>query len=138
MTFKFEDAYPNSPAYLGLRPLRIPSGWTINWNELNIDHKVESGDFGGSSTFCATNEGRRFIIDVEFRPECDPNGRFILNVIYVPWPRTENGARRKHVPFARGIDDEIVHVFETRSVEELVEHLEHWIARCTVWTREGH
>ena len=137
MTFKFEDAFPNSRAFRGLQSLRIPTGWLINWNELNVDHKVENGDFGGSSTFCATHEGRRFIIDVEFRPECDPNGRFILSVIYVPWLRTESGARRKHVPFARSIDEEVVHTFETRSVDELVGHLEHWIARCSVWTREG-
>jgi hypothetical protein len=137
MTFKFEDAYPNSPAYRGLQRLRIPTGWLINWNELNTDFKVENGDFGGSSTFCASHEGRRFIIDVEFRPECDPTGRFILSVIYVPYPRTERGARRKHVPFARGVDDRTVHSFETRSYDELIEHLEHWIARCTVWVIEG-
>jgi len=123
----------------GLPPLRIPSGWSISWNELDINSTPEAGDLGGSSLFLAVNEGRRFIIDVMFRPEFDPSGSFVLEVRYRPWPRTDKGRRRKDVPFHTApIDDDVVHTSETRSMAELLERLQHWIARCTVWTIEGH
>lgn len=133
---KAEESYPNSPHFCGLQPLRIPSGWTIEWNELDATARIEQGHFGGSSTFRARNEGRRFVIDVAFRPEHDPNGSFFLQVEYQPWLRTEKG-RRRDIPIDWGIGAETVHAFETRSYAELVEQLEHWIARCTVWAREG-
>ncbi len=123
----------------GLPPLRIPGGWCIGWNTLDINSKPEDGDLGGSTLFFAVNEGRRFLIDVMFRPEFDPNGSFIMEVTYRPWPRTEKGRRRKDVPFSPGGDnDQMVHTFEARSMTEMVEQLQHWIARCTIWTIEGH
>src|SRR5690606_16421097 len=76
-------------------------------------------------------------IDVEVRPEFDPAGAFHLTVLYAPWPRTERGRRRQGEPLRFGLEAETVHVFETRSYEALVAELERWIARCTVWTREG-
>lgn len=138
MTFKHEDHFPDSPFMRNLPPLRIPSGWCIGWNTLALDCKAEDGP-GGSSLFYAVNEGRRFIIDVMFREEFDPNGRFILEVSYRPYPRTEKGRRRKDVTFNDGAsEDKVVHFFETRSMPELVEQLQHWIARCSVWVIEGH
>lgn len=129
--------FENSIAYRGLPALRIPAGWTIEWNTLSTLDRVEDGFFGGS-VFRARNEGRRFAIDVEFQPEHDANGSFILEVLYQPWPRTEQGRRRKHAPFAFDEHQEVVHREETRSIDELVTHLETWIARCTIWQREGH
>lgn len=136
--FRFEDQYPGSPAYQGLQPLRIPAGWKIGWNTLDVSLNDDLSGVGGSSVFNATNVGRRFNIDVAFRPEFDPEGAFHLVVAYQPWPRTEGGRRRKDAPFAFDTDMEEVHAFETRSYAELIAHLEHWIARCTVWEREGH
>jgi hypothetical protein len=133
----FEDAYPNSPAFQGLPRLRIPAGWTIGWNTLDASMETDLSGIGGSSLFNATHPGSRFNIDVEFRPEFDPEGAFHLTVLYQPWPRTGRGRRRKDAPFAFDGAAEEVHGFETRSYAELLEHLEHWIARCTVWTREG-
>jgi hypothetical protein len=132
-----EKNFPDSPFMRGLPPLRIPSGWFINWNNIDINSKHEDGDLGGSSLFMATNEGSRFTIDVMFRPEFDPNGSFILEVRYYPWPRTEKGRRRNNVPFNALIDSDVVHSFETRSMPELIEQLQHWIARCSVWVIEG-
>ena len=129
--------HATSPAYLGLQPLRIPAGWRIDWNTLDASKRVEDGAFGGSSLFNATNEGRRFQIDVAFRPEHDPAGKFHLNVIYQPWPRTERGRRRTDVPLRFDADAEDVHSVETASYAELVEQLESWIAQCSVWAREG-
>jgi hypothetical protein len=131
-----EDHYPKSPAYLELQPLRIPSGWMIGWNKLHSTDRPESGDLGGSSLFNATNEGRRFNIDVCFEPEFDPEGEFRLTVIYQPWPRTARGRRNHDVPFGFDIEAETIHSFVTKSLPALVAELEHWIARCSVWARE--
>lgn len=128
--------YDTSPDYRELVPLRIPAGWQITWNTLHRDKRVEDGDFGGSSVFMASNKGCRFLIDVEFRPEHDPEGHFELKVEYQPWPRDARG-RRKDEPFAFDAHAQLMHSFETRSYPELIEQLETWIARCTIWTVEG-
>ena len=133
----FEDVYSQSKAYLELPPLRIPAGWTIGWNTLDAGMAVSLDGIGGSSVFSATHVERRFNIDIAFRPEFDPDGAFHLEVTYQPWPRSGQGRRRKDVPLAFGIDAQMVHEFETRSWPALIAELEHWIARCTVWTREG-
>ncbi|HET9231182.1 MAG TPA: hypothetical protein VFO00_07825 [Vitreimonas sp.] len=133
-----EKNFPDSPFMRGLPSLRIPSSWFININNLDINSTPEEGHIGGSSLFMATNENRRFTIDVMFRPEFDPNGSFIMEVHYWPWPRTEQGRRRNHVAFASLTESKLVHRFETRSMTDLVDQLQHWIARCSVWTIEGH
>lgn len=121
-----------------LQPLRVPSGWTIDWNMLmEIDPSPENAEwFCGSTLFSATNAYRRFWIDVEWRPEFDPDGTYRLRVEYAPWERNERGRRRKDAPL-HFRDSEIVHSFETRSRGELVHELEEWLARCTTWVREG-
>ncbi|MGH7025816.1 hypothetical protein [Brevundimonas sp.] len=133
----FHELYPHSRAYLELQPLRIPAGWRIGWNTLDVGMAADRGGIGGSSVFSATNEGRRFYIDVEFSPEFDPEGAFYLTVTYQPWPRSDRGRRRNDVPFALDAEAQKVHEFETRSYAALIAALEHWIARCTVWEREG-
>ena len=132
------DAFADSPAYLDLQPLRIPSGWTIAWNTLYASASVEEGEFGGSSVFNATHPGRRFSIDVAFEPEFDPAGAFHLCVLYQPWRRTERGRRSREPEFRIDGDAETIHSFATRSYPTLVAELERWIARCSVWTREEH
>ena len=73
-----------------LQPLRIPSGWLVQWNTLDEpdtdDGYAEAP--GGSSLFSAVNEARRFWIDVEWRPEFDPEGSFRMRVEYAPYERT--------------------------------------------------
>ena len=46
----------------------------------------------------ATHEARRLYLDLEWRPEDEPAGEFVLTVHYTPWLRTERGRRRKNVP----------------------------------------
>ncbi|HEX4739048.1 MAG TPA: hypothetical protein VH331_15960 [Allosphingosinicella sp.] len=132
------EFYPTSPAYMNLQPLRVPSGWRITWNRLDTSSRAENGDFGGTAIFHAVNEGSRFAVDVTFNPEFDPGGSFVLTILYQPWPRTERGRRKKDEPFEFGRDAEEVHRFVTQSYADLVSELEQWIARCTVWVREGH
>ncbi|WP_332659894.1 hypothetical protein [Brevundimonas sp.] len=122
---------------LELEPLRIPSGWMIGINSLYTDLASGEDLFPGAAVFCAWNHGRRFRIDIDWLPEWDPDGRFILTVAYQPWPRTDRGRRRKDAPFEFNADEEMVHRSETRSYRELLSRLDHWMDRCSTWTREG-
>jgi hypothetical protein len=123
-----------------LQPLRIPAGWEIEWNTLfeldPTEEAIAAGFFGGSSLFLATHPRRRFLIEVAWRPEDDPGGRFQLRVVYAPWNRTPEARRRKggelDFDWAHPI-----HQSETRSRAELVRELESWLNRCAEWVREG-
>lgn len=133
----FQDLFPESEAYRQMQPLRIPAGWRADWNKLQTGLDTDLTQVGGSSLYNATNEGRRFNIDVDYKPEFDPAGAFHLTVLYQPWPRSPQGRRLKDAPFRLGPDAECVHTCETRTYPDLIASLEHWIARCTVWVREG-
>lgn len=122
---------------LVLLPLRVPTGWLIEWNALYAAASVEAGDFGGSSVFRASHATRRFSIDVEFRPEFDPSGCFHLSVVYAPWPRSARGRRLTDLPLVFGIDAETVHAEEIPVYADLVAVIETWLTRCSGWTREG-
>ncbi|KAB7644358.1 hypothetical protein [Polymorphobacter fuscus] len=122
---------------LSLQPLRIPGGWIIEWNTLYETSRAERGDFGGSSVFRAVNERQRFSVDVEFRPEFDPDGKFHLVVVYQPWPRTERGRRRTNLPFLFDGSAETVHDAEMPDYATMIAELERWLARCSGWMREG-
>lgn len=132
-----QDIYPQSKAYLGIPLLRIPSGWMIGINSLSDDMNSEARGICGTTLFLAWNNGRRFKIEVGCEPELDPNGSFLLTVLYQPWPRTDRGRRRKDLSFEFDESQETVHTFKTRSYLELLSELQLWIARCTVWMREG-
>lgn len=132
-----EDRYPSSDDYQRLVPLRIPGGWQVAINKLRAGMDVDLATVGGSSQFYAINPGTRFCIDVEFLPEFDPAGRFHLTVLYEPWPRTERGRRWTHTPFMLTAHAQQVHHAEVEDYRALLETLEHWIARCTVWTKEA-
>jgi hypothetical protein len=61
---------------LRLQPLRVPAGWRIDWNTLYevdpSDEQINAGYFGGSSLLLASHVHRRFLTDVGWRPEDDP------------------------------------------------------------------
>lgn len=135
MTLKFEDAYPGSKAFLELPPLRIPSGWHIQMNELS-SHMEFDRCILGSVLFSATKVNTRFNIEVCVWPEQDPASAFYLTVTYAPWPRTDRGRRIKDRPLTF-LDGEVVHELKTESYASMILELQHWIARCTVWAREG-
>jgi hypothetical protein len=137
MTFRIEDGFPGSKAFLNMPALRIPSGWRVGWNGLCSEMEDDLTGIGGSTLYNAINEARRFNIDVAFRPEFDPEGAFELTVVYCPWPRSERGRRIKDQPLCF-LDGQVVHSFSTRSYRELLQVIEHWIARCSVWELEGH
>ncbi len=65
----------------------------------------------------------RLAVDVEWRPEDDPDGCYRLTVYYAPWIRTENGRRRKSTPLDFS-DANIVYDVETRSRQDIVQQIE--------------
>ena len=74
------DLFPTSRAYLEMQPLRIPSGWMIGMNQLSVGMDVMPDAPPGwtgyrSMVFNATNEGRRFNIEIEV--EAGPRGASI-------------------------------------------------------------
>jgi len=70
-------------ALIDFQPLRIPSGWTIEWNTFmeSDPHPDNMSDFSGSSLLHAFNEHVKRSINLEWRPEEDVDGEFILRVI---------------------------------------------------------
>ena len=100
-----------------LQPLRISPGWRVVWNtwfELEpTAENIRAGYFGGSSLLMATHEDHRLYLGLEWRPEDDPAGEFVLTVHYTPWLRTESGRRRKGVPLDRSAA-RLVFEFRTR------------------------
>lgn len=68
---------------MNLQPLRVISGWTIEWNtfmEVDPDPNDMSA-FSGSSLLHAYNEHAKRAINLEWKPEEDPNGEFHIRVI---------------------------------------------------------
>ena len=53
----FADRYPDSPAYQGLQPLRIPTGWRIGWNKLYVAMADDRTGICGYSQFNAADDG---------------------------------------------------------------------------------
>jgi hypothetical protein len=120
-----------------LAPLRIPSGWLMEINSL-----YESADARPLPVemvlFSASNAGRRFRIHIDWLPQADLGESFALTVYYQPWPRNDRGRRRNDGPFAFGPNEEVVETWRTSSYSDLLDKLQHWLDRCTVWCREGH
>lgn len=70
---------------MNLQPLKIPSGWTVDWNLLIDTDPTEDTihDFTGSSLLLISSHTRLKAIDVSWRPEGDINGVYQLQVIYL-------------------------------------------------------
>lgn len=119
-----------------LQPLRIPARWRVEWNtwfELEpTAENVQAGYFGGSSLLMATDEPGRLYLDLEWRPEDDPAGEFVLTVHYAPWLRTEGGRRRKGVPADRSTA-RLVFEFRTRDRAAAVREVEAALVGRSEW-----
>ena len=120
-----------------LQPLRIHPDWTIDWNTFfEIEPTPETtsaGYFGGSSLLAAHSDGLRLAIDLEWRPEDDPNGQYQLTVYYAPWPRTESGRRRENVSLDFR-DATVVHSLGTQCREQVVAEIEMVFAEGRKWS----
>lgn len=132
-----DERFPSSIAFLSLVPLRIPAGWLIAINSLDDDrlHPDLTGYEG--TIFHALNAGNRFVLDVEARPDDDLKTLYTLTVEYEPWARDERGRRLPEKSFHLSGAAELVDTFNTANAKDLLARLEYWIARCTVWVKEG-
>ena len=70
---------------MNLQPLKIPSGWSVDWNLLTDTDPTEDTihDFTGSSLLLISSHTRLKAIDVSWRPEGDINGAYQLQVVYL-------------------------------------------------------
>ncbi len=66
-----------------LQPLKIPSGWSVEWNLLTETDPTKANihEFTGSSLLLLNSSSRLKAIDVSWRPEGDISGAFQLQVI---------------------------------------------------------
>ena len=70
---------------MNLQPLKIPSGWTVDWNLLTETDPTEDTihEFTGSSLLLISSHTLLKAIDVSWQPEGDINGAYQLQVIYL-------------------------------------------------------
>ena len=68
---------------MNLQPLKIPAGWSVDWNLLTETEPTEDTihEFTGSSLLLISSHTRLKAIDVSWRPEGDINGAYQLQVI---------------------------------------------------------
>lgn len=68
---------------MNLQPLKIPSGWSVEWNVLTETDPSEETihEFTGSSLLLLNSSTRLKAIDVSWRSEGDINGAYYLQVI---------------------------------------------------------
>lgn len=102
-----------------LQPICVPAGWTVGWNTFQAI-PVPADGFAGSSLLYLLRHDRRLVVDVEWRPEFDPNGHFNYYVERQPL-RTDEAA---------SIDDQsVLDSAQSRSREHVVEWVNTWLAR---------
>ena len=99
-----------------LQPLRVPAGWLVSWNTF-LDLDVPAEGFGGSSLLYCLRHDRRLVVDVEWRPEDDPNGHYHYYV------KRQPASREDATP------DEILDSGESRSRTEVAAWAGRWLAR---------
>lgn len=107
---------------LKLQPLRVVSGWTIEWNTfMEVDPSPDDmSPLSGSSLLHTFNEQLRRAINLEWRPEEDFEGEFILQVIDL---YEEFNFHTKKVDLS-GIWDDIHYEFRSKNRLEIVAEIE--------------
>ncbi len=116
---------------MNLQPLRIEAGWLVKYNQLyEVDPILGFEDyFEGSSLLMLVNVSRLKIIDVEWRPERDLNGKYKLVVLNF----VENFNPKSNV-FDHDLDWENPYLsFSTASRLELVQKLEELMRTLPVY-----
>jgi len=68
---------------IGLQPLRLTSGWTIEWNQFyEVDPSEETLHYLDSSSLLhLQSDQRNRAINLDWKPENDVNGHYYLRVI---------------------------------------------------------
>lgn len=120
---------------MGLQPLRMPTGWRIDWNTLFEEDPTEPANAAGyyhhvTDLFFATHASRRRAIDIEWRTEEEQPtvGRYLLRVHRMVEADESKLPRRSEANELEVSWDDPVREFETQSRLELVAELEAWLA----------
>jgi hypothetical protein len=105
-----------------LQPLRIPTGWKVEWNTfLDVEPTFESGDhesMGFSEDLLQlSNKWSSVLLDLGWYPDCDPHGAFRLLAIRI-YPNDEE---------IRDSWDKPLRVLTSRSKTEVVQAIEDWL-----------
>lgn len=108
---------------MNLQPLKIPSGWNIEWNLLTETDPTEDTihEFTGSSLLLISSHTRLKAIDVSWRPEGDINGAYQLQVIYL----LPNFNTKTNTLDYEGVWEAPELEFSTKNRLELVDKLNH-------------
>lgn len=109
---------PTSP----LQPLRIPTGWAIEWNTfLEVDPTFEMGDMGsigfGEDLLHAVNKHTAVLLDLGWYPAGDPEGEYRLVAV-----RTHADGDEMRASWGRPL-----RVLSSRSRAEIAQSVEDWL-----------
>jgi hypothetical protein len=76
-----------------LQSLKVATGWKVDWHTFYDFEPVEEfiNYFAGDSLFMATNLNAGLLVSLEWRPEADIKGEFVLRVIEVAKDSEEEG-----------------------------------------------
>jgi hypothetical protein len=79
-----------------IQSLKVTTGWTVSWNTFyDVEPVLEYMDyFCGDSLFLAKNGNMGHFVCVEWRPEEDVNGEFILQVMPFDQSKEETDTAR--------------------------------------------
>lgn len=117
---------------MNLQPLKIPAGWSVDWNLLTDTDPTEDTihEFTGSSLLLISSHTRLKAIDVSWRPEGDINGAYQLQVIYL-LPKFNN---KTNTIEYEGIWEAPELEFSTKNRLELVEKINHLLFTLKPYT----
>ena len=119
---------------MNLQPLKIPSGWSVEWNLLTETNPTENTihEFTGSSLLLLNSLIRLKAIDVSWQPEGDINGAYLLQVIYL---LPKFNAKTNTMEF-EGLWETPELEFSTKNRLELVNKINHLLFYLTPYTDE--
>lgn len=109
--------------YKEYQPLRISAGWIIEINSFfEVDPTIENFNQGyfAETLLYITSERRKRTIELQWQPEDDPNGNFILKVINL---EKEYNNNTKEYIFSGDWGDPHF-VFKSKNRIEVVEKIE--------------
>ncbi|MFY0673558.1 MAG: hypothetical protein JXQ87_09135 [Bacteroidia bacterium] len=107
-----------------LQPLSIESGWYIEWNQFyEIDPSNDAMHyFDSSSLLHLNNEHAHKALNLEWRPEADLEGEFILRFLQLK-PQSESNDKRKNVRLVGDWDNPLYEI-RGRNRLVIVDHIE--------------
>jgi hypothetical protein len=111
-----------------LQPLRLSAGWKVTFNQLYEvdppeDSEAEERFYFTEDLLLLSNQRQRVLIDVSWRPEISPKGRFYLSAIN--WVGDGDMPTEWSKPLMQ---------FVSRSRLRTVERLERWAGEDTDWS----